>query len=93
MAAASGFPTAVPLTKVQALELLEGDLDGELFLELQTRLAKPKVVRPKKKEDALLRKRIEKDKAKDQRATGFGTIWLWSKLRLRKKATCAYSSE
>ena len=40
------------------------DLDGELFLELQTRLAKPKVAPPKKKEDALLRKRIEKDKAK-----------------------------
>ena len=46
--AASGFPTPVPLTKVQALELLKGDLDGELFLELQTRLAKPKVVLPKK---------------------------------------------
>ena len=29
--AASGFPTPVPLTKVQALELLKGDLDGELF--------------------------------------------------------------
>ena len=66
--ATSGFPTPVPLTKVQALELLEGDLDGELFLELQARLAKPKVVLPKKKEDALLRKRIEKDKAKDQQA-------------------------
>ena len=66
--AASGFPTPVPLTKVQALELLKGDLDGELFLELQTRLAKPKVVPPKKKEDALLRKRIEKDKAKDLQA-------------------------
>ena len=38
------------------------------FLELQTRLAKTKVVHPKKKEDALLRKRIEKDKAKDQQA-------------------------
>ena len=59
--AASGFPTPVPLTKVQALELLKGDLDGELFLELQTRLAKPKV-------DALLWKRIEKDKAKDLQA-------------------------
>ena len=44
--AASGFPTPVPLTKVQALELLKGDLDGELFLELQARLAKPKVVPP-----------------------------------------------
>ena len=66
--AASGFPPPVPLTKVQALELLKGDLDGELFLELQTRLAKPKVVPPKKKEDALLRKRIEKDKAKEQQA-------------------------
>ena len=66
--AASGFPTPVPLTKVQALELLKGDLDGELFLELQTRLAKPKVVPPKKKQDALLRKRIEKDKAKDLQA-------------------------
>ena len=66
--AASGFPPPVPLTKVQALELLKGDLDGELFLELQTRLAKPKVVSPKKKEDALLRKRIEKDKAKEQQA-------------------------
>ena len=66
--AASGFPTPVPLTKVQALELLKGDLDGELFLELQARLAKPKVVPPKKKEIDLLRKRIEKDKAKDQQA-------------------------
>ena len=66
--AASGFLTPVPLTKVQALELLKGDLDGELFLELQTRLAKPKVVSPKKKEDAPLRKRIEKDKAKDLQA-------------------------
>ena len=37
-------------------------------MELQARLAKPKVVPPKKKEDALLRKRIEKDKAKDQQA-------------------------
>ena len=64
--AASGFPTPVPLTKVQALELLKGDLDGELFLE--TRLAKPEVVPPEKKEDALLRKRIEKDKAKDLQA-------------------------
>ena len=35
------------------------------FLELQTKLRKPKVVPPKKKEDALLRKRIEKDKAKE----------------------------
>ena len=35
-------------------------------MELQNRQAKPKVVHPKKKEDALLRKRIEKDKAKDQ---------------------------
>ena len=66
--AASGFPTPVPLTKVQALELLEGDLDGELFLELQARLAKPKVVHPKKKEDALLGTRIDKDKDKDQQA-------------------------
>ena len=66
--ATSGFPPPVPLTKVQALELLKGDLDGELFLELQTRLAQPKVVPPKKKEDALLRKRIEKDKAKNQQA-------------------------
>ena len=66
--AASGFPTPVPLTKVQALELLKGDLDGELFLELQARLAKPKVVPPEKKEIDLLRKRIEKDKAKDQQA-------------------------
>ena len=66
--ATSGFPAPVPLTKVQALELLKGDPDGELFLELQTRLAKPKVVLPKKKEDALLRKRIEKDNAKDQQA-------------------------
>ena len=66
--AASGFPTLVPLTKVQALDLLIGDLDGELFLELQSRRTKPKVVPPKKKEDALLRKRIEKDKAKDQQA-------------------------
>ena len=38
-----------------------------VFLELQARLAKAKVVHPKKK-DALLRKRIEKDKAKDQQA-------------------------
>ena len=53
---------------MQALELLKGDLDGELFLELQARLAKPKVVPPRKKEDAQLRKRIEKDKAKDQQA-------------------------
>ena len=66
--AASGFPAPVPLTKEQALELLKRDLDGELFLGLQTRLAKPKVVLPKKKEDALLRKRIEKDKAKDLQA-------------------------
>ena len=64
--AASGFPTPVPLTKVQALELLKGDLDGGLFLELQSRLTEPKVVPPKKKEDALLHKRIEKDNAKDQ---------------------------
>ena len=70
--AASGFPTPVPLTKVQALELLKGDLDGELFLELQTRLAKPKVV-PPKKEDALLRKRIEKD-------IWDGVIGLWSRV-------------
>ena len=47
--AASGFPTPVPLTKIQALELLKRDLDGELFLELQTRLAKPKVVPPLKR--------------------------------------------
>ena len=53
-----------PSHKMQALELLKGD--RELFLELQTRLAKPKVVLPKKKEDALLRERIEKDKAKEQ---------------------------
>ena len=32
-------------------------------MELQTRLAKQNVVLPKKKEDALLEKRIEKDKA------------------------------
>ena len=50
------------------LGLLKGDLDGEFYLELQSRLAKPKVVPPKKKEDALLRKRIEKDKAKDLQA-------------------------
>ena len=61
-AATMGFPTPV-LSKVQALELLKGDLDGELYLELQSQLAKPKVVPPKKKEDALLRKRIEKDKS------------------------------
>ena len=67
-AAAAGFTTSDPLTKVHTLELLKGDLDGELFVELQTRLAKPKVVRPKKKEDALLQKRIEKDKAKDHQA-------------------------
>ena len=66
--AASGFPAPVPLSKVQALELPKGDPDGDLFLELQTRLPKPKVVPPKKKEDALLRKRIQKDKAKDQQA-------------------------
>ena len=67
-AATLGFPTPVPLSKVQALELLKGDLDRELYLELQSRLATPKVVLPKKKEDALLRKRIEKDKAKELQA-------------------------
>ena len=67
-AATMEFPTPVPLSKVQAFELLEGDLDGELYLELQSRLAKPKVVPLKKREDALLRKRIEKDKAKDLQA-------------------------
>ena len=67
-AAAARFPASVPLSKVPALELLKGDFDGDLFLELQTRLAKPKVVPPKQKEDALLRKRIEKDKAKDLQA-------------------------
>ena len=66
--AASGFPTGVPLSKVQALESLMGDLDGDLFLELPTRLAKPKVVPLKNKEDALLRKRNEKDKAEEQLA-------------------------
>ena len=67
-AAATGFPTSFPLSKVQALELLKGDVEGELYLELQTRLAKPNAVPPKKKEDALLRKRIEKDKAKEHQA-------------------------
>ena len=66
-AATMGFPTPVPLSKVQALELSKGDLDGELYVELQSRLAKPKVP-PKEKEDALLRKRIEKDRAKDLQA-------------------------
>ena len=40
-ASAMRFPTPVPLSKVQALELLKGDLDGKLYLELQSRLAKP----------------------------------------------------
>ena len=74
-AATKGFPTPVPVSKVQALELLKGDLNGELYLELQSRLAKPKVVPPKKKEDALLRKRIEKDKVKDLQARASSHRW------------------
>ena len=55
-AAAAGFPSSVPLSKVQALELLKGELESELFLELQTKLAKPRVVPPRKKADASLKK-------------------------------------
>ena len=79
-AAASGFPHPCPSYQVRALELLKGGLDGELFFGASNSAPKPKVVPPKKKEDALLRKRIEKDKAKDQQAKQIGNVCLPSRV-------------
>ena len=78
----SRLPSCCPRSKVQALELLKGDLECEFFWSCK--LGCPS----RRWEDALLRKRIEKDKTKDQ------LVKLDQRVEnLREQATRACSSE